>query len=95
MNCFFLCRGRQPEEVSSFCNKALTPDDNDEDDVDGATYSDIVHTSKLWTEEDDTALYQDHNDQAQSDDELLEKTKDRSKIGNIFKMVSMNFLVAP
>ena len=81
--------------MSSFYNKALTPDDNDEDDVDGATYSDIVHTSKLWTDEDDNALYQDHNDQAQSDDELLEKTKDRSKIGNIFKMVNMNYLSVP
>ena len=73
----------------------MSPDYNgDEDDVDGAaTYSDVVHTSNLWSPEDDVTVYQEHNNQAQSDDELLEKTKDKSKIGNIFKMVRLVHLL--
>ena len=85
INAFLFFRPK-PEGVSSFYNKALTSDDNEEDEVDGARYSGKVHTSHLFQQDDDTN--QEHNDQAQSDDELLENTKEKSKIGNIFKMVS-------
>ena len=83
INVYILISRENPEGLSSFDNKALTADDHDMDDVDGA-----VHCESVYPWPQGESLTTEHNDQTESDDELVETPKDKSKLGNIFKMVS-------
>ncbi len=85
--------------TTSFENAALSPDytTGEEDEVDGAVYTEHVHASPWspeaespWSPGDESTSEPRGDSIPRSDDELIDSPRDKSKFGNIFKMVSLN-----